>query len=54
MLMITGIRRDDMFICKKYKNTSGHRLYKIEEVEPNGDLVLRGERYKGEAEDDGI
>ena len=54
MLMITGIRRDDMFICKKYKNTSGHRLYKIEEVEPNGDLVLRGERYKGEAEEDGI
>lgn len=54
MLMITGIRRDDMFICKKYKNTSGHRLYKIEEVEANGDLVLRGDRYKGEVEEDGI
>jgi len=54
MLMITGIRSDDMFICKKYKNTPGHRLYKIEEVAPDGDLILRSERYKGEMEEDGI
>ena len=37
---------------KKYKNTPGHRLYKIEDVAPNGDLTLRGERYKGEMEED--
>lgn len=52
MIMVTGIRSDDMFICKKYKNTPGHRLYKIEDVAPNGDLTLRGERYKGEMEED--
>lgn len=52
MIMVTGIRSDDMFICKKYKNTPGHRLYKIEDVASNGDLTLRGERYKGEMEED--
>ena len=52
MIVVTGIRSDDMFICKKYKNTPGHRLYKIEDVAPNGDLILRGERYKGEMEED--
>lgn len=52
MIVVTGIRSDDMFICKKYKNTPGHRLYKIEDVAPNGDLTLRGERYKGEMEED--
>ena len=31
-LLITGYRRDDTFVCKKYKSTGGHSLYKITEV----------------------
>ena len=31
-LLITGYRRDDTFICKRYKNTSGHTLYKINNI----------------------
>ena len=31
-LLITGYRRDDTFVCKRYKSTSGHSLYKITEV----------------------
>ena len=32
-LLITGYRRDDTFVAKKYKSTGGHTLYKITEVE---------------------
>lgn len=32
-LLITGYRRDDTFVCKRYKSTSGHSLYKITNVE---------------------
>ena len=31
-LLVTGFRRDDTFVAKKYKNTGGHTLYKIVEV----------------------
>ena len=47
-LLITGFRRDDTFVCKKYKSSGGHRLYKISQIEKNGDLVLNHERYGGE------
>ena len=32
-LLVTGYRRDDTFVAKKYKSTGGHTLYKITEVE---------------------
>ena len=47
-LLIMGFRRDDTFVCKKYKSSGGHRLYKISQIEKNGDLVLSHERYGGE------
>ena len=31
-LLVTGYRRDDTFVAKKYKSTGGHTLYKITEV----------------------
>ena len=48
LLMITGFRRDDMFIAKKYSNTLTHQLYLIEDVKPDGELVLRHERISGQ------
>ena len=43
-LIVAGYRRDDTFVCKKYKNTSGHQLYRI--VEVNGrDLKITSTRY---------
>lgn len=52
MLMITGMRRGDDFIPKKYASTPGHQLYKITAVYPDGTLELQYERAKGEQEDD--
>ena len=47
MIMVTGFRRDDMFVGKTYKNTGGHQLYKITEVV--GDQIkLQHERYTSE------
>ena len=43
-VMITGYRRDDNFVPKVYQSTDSHTLYKIDEVLPNGDLLLRSER----------
>ena len=43
MLMITGFRRDDMFVAKTYASTPTHQLYKITEI--NGDeMKLQHER----------
>ena len=42
-----GVRIGDVFIPKKYASTSGHQLYKITEVLPDGELILQVERYKG-------
>lgn len=56
-LVIQGIRRDDTFLPKKYKDSSmEHRLYHIDKIENNGkDLVLRSNRAQGEYyEDDSI
>ena len=44
-LMITGFRRDDMFVAKTYKNTPTHQIYKILNVEDNGDVLLTHTRY---------
>ena len=47
MIMVTGFRRDDMFVGKTYKNTGGHQLYKITEVV--GDQIkVQHERYTSE------
>ena len=53
MIVVTGIRSGDDFISKKYASTGGHQLYKIDEVLPNGDLVLKDSRYQGGIEEDG-
>lgn len=52
MIVVQGIRSGDDFIPKKYASTIGHQLYHIDEIKPNGDLVLRSERYQGVAEDE--
>lgn len=44
-LMITGYRREDQFVPKKYAKTSGHTLYLIEDVNnETGEISLRYER----------
>jgi len=44
MLMVTGFRRDDTFVSKRYSKTPFHQLYKIK-VDKNGaDLILIHER----------
>ena len=52
MIVVQGIRSGDDFILKKYASTPGHQLYHIDEMLPNGNLVLRSERYQGVAEDE--
>ena len=48
-LMVVGIRRGSGFMAKKYKNTGGHRLYKITEVVNNGtEMLLSSSRYGAE------
>ena len=49
-VMCTGFRRDDMFVTKTYKHTPTHQLYKITEVQENGDIELIHERYGVEGE----
>ena len=51
MIVVTGIRRGDEFVAKKYSSTPGHQLYKIDEVLANGSLILRSQRAQGESED---
>lgn len=49
MLMFQGIRSGDSFLPKKYSNTGmPHRMYKIDAIDENGILTLRGERYQTE------
>lgn len=48
-LMVVGIRRGSGFMAKKYKNTGGHRLYKITEIVNNGtEMLLSSSRYGAE------
>ena len=42
-VMITGFRRDDMFIAKSYTKTQTHQLYKILEID-GGNMKLEHER----------
>jgi DNA polymerase-3 subunit alpha len=43
-IMVTGFRREDTFVAKKYKSTLTHQLYKIMKVEKDGSLVLEHNR----------
>ena len=49
-LMVTGFRREDTFVAKTYKNSSGHQLYKITDVYGNN-LELIHTRYGEESDD---
>ena len=44
LLVITGYRRDDMFVAKTYAKTETHQLYKIDQV-IGDEIVLRHERF---------
>ena len=45
MIVVQGIRSGDDFIAKKYASTAGHQLYHIDEIQPNGNLILRNNRF---------
>lgn len=46
-LMCTGYRREDTFVCKTYKDTPTHQLYKIVSISNNGtEMELEHERYQ--------
>ena len=48
MLVIKGIRRGDDFIVKKYNNTQGHQLYKINSIDEYGNIEITHERFNEE------
>lgn len=52
MIAVQGFRSGDMFMPKKYASSGGYRLYKIDEIQADGDLLLRTERYQGVMEDE--
>lgn len=52
MIVVQGMRRSDEFVVKKYASSNGHQLYKIDEVNSDGTLVLRSERKQGEEAED--
>ena len=47
-LLLTGFRRDDMFVVKTYSNTKTHQIYKITKVNENGMIELQSQRYDSE------
>ena len=50
-LLVTGYRRDDTFVSKKYKATGGHQLYMISSVEGRN-INITSERYGQEIEEE--
>ncbi|MEE0994292.1 MAG: hypothetical protein UH541_05195, partial [Prevotella sp.] len=52
MIVVQGIRSGDDFIAKKYQSTGGHQLYRIEEIQEDGSLVLLDSRPNGNMEDE--
>lgn len=51
MLIIQGMRRDDMFVAKKYASTGGHLIYHIDEVIGN-EIKIRTTRAQGDEEEE--
>lgn len=49
-IVVTGLKRDDMFIAKKYKKTPYHLVEKIIDLKEDGTLITQGVRY-GEVEE---
>ena len=47
-LMITGFRREDMFVAKTYKNTPTHQIYRVTVVNNGLDMDLVHERINAE------
>ena len=45
-IMVTGFRREDTFVAKSYSKTATHQLYKITEVDDNGNISLVHDRSK--------
>lgn len=43
-VMCVGYRRADTFVCKTYKDTNSHQLYKIIDVKDDGTIILTHER----------
>ena len=52
MIVVKGIRRGDSFIVKKYNNTDGHQLYKINSIDEYGNIVITHDRAKGDLGED--
>ena len=52
MIIVQGVRMDDMFVSKKYASTGGHQLYKIDEV-IDDEIIIRSTRAQGDEEEDG-
>lgn len=53
-LIIHGMRQDDMFMAKTYKNSPmEHTAYKITKVLDTGKIEVQKDRKKGKAEDSG-
>ena len=52
MIVVMGIRSGDNFIAKRYASSNSHQLYKINEIKPNGELILQDSRYQGIIEDE--
>ena len=44
--MVTGFRREDTFVAKSYTKTPTHQLYKITDVDKNGNIILVHDRSK--------
>jgi DNA polymerase-3 subunit alpha len=51
MIIVQGIRMEDMFVSKKYASSGGHQLYKIDEV-IGDEIVIRTSRAQGDEEED--
>ena len=51
MIIVQGIRLDDMFVSKKYASSGGHQLYKIDEV-IGDEIKIRTIRAQGDEEED--
>lgn len=48
-LIINGYRSGEQFVCKTYKSQGeAHHIYKINEVYPNGEIVIQIERQRDE------
>ena len=45
MLMIMGVRRNDVFFAKRYKSTPGELVYKVTKVNDNGTCERTSVRY---------